>query len=118
MPNNADHLHYYVVGSGRYKRKLVDKAHFMLVLLSGGKVAKNSSYNKEGIVRYEGFKTAGNKFKNRLKGKVYFPYSVIDWNHARANNVITKVRAKNHNKCLQCPPLDVYWNTGETNGTV
>src|SRR6266446_6365884 len=83
MPNNADHLHYYVISGGKYRRKLVDKEHFMLILLVGGKVAKNSSYNKDGIVRYEGWKTAGPKFRRKLAYKVYFPYSVIDVKHAQ-----------------------------------
>src|SRR5216684_8444034 len=112
MPNNADHLHYYVVGAGKYRRKLVDKEFFMLILLTGGKLARNSSYNKDGIVRSEGFATAGQKFRAKLKGKIYFPYSVIDWNHAYTNDVYTKTRAKHHNRCSQCPPLDVYWNEG------
>src|SRR6266446_5551431 len=112
MPNNVDHLHYYVISGSKYKRRLVDKEHFMLILLVGGKVAKNSSYNKDGIVRYEGWKTAGPKFRRKLAYKVYFPYSVIDVNHARTNGVNTKTRAKHHNMCVQCGPLVAYWNQG------
>src|SRR5947208_15683794 len=112
MPNNADHLHYYVHGSGKYQRKLVDKEFFMLILLSGGKVAKNSSYNVSGIVRSEGLSEMGHRFKNNITGKIYFPYSVIDWPHAAKNGVYTKTRAKHHNMCVQCGPLMAYWNQG------
>ncbi|SRR5712691_6002012 len=119
MPNNADHMHYYMFSGGKYKRKLISKEDFTLMVLAGAKsaYARGSvvyDHNSQAVTRF----SAGSRpiFYKKIAGKVYFPYIILSENGLRGINA--KFRAMKHNKCLQCLPLDVYWNQGETNGTV
>ena len=117
MPTNADHLHYYILSKGRYKRKLICKDDATMIVLGGGRLVKppeNSRlWSSAGTITVETWNTAAQPFKNRITGKVYFPYTIFSTQSLKDLNV--KIRAIKHNRCLQCGPLEAYWNQGGSN---
>ena len=122
MPTNADHLHYYIVSKGRYKRKLIRKDDCTMLILAGAKLvtpAKGSTlYTAKGMITFEtwsehSYKVDSNRYHNATRGKIYFPYVIIAYGSTTGINA--KFRAIKHNRCLQCGPLEAYWNTTEDN---
>ncbi len=116
MPNNAEHLHYYIFSKGKYKRKLISKLDFNLLILSG---AKDAYASDNPVYSHISKSVTADSAKSRLlfyakiQGKVYFPYVCVSEKSLKGINA--KFRAVRHNMCVQCGPLEAYWNQGGSN---
>jgi hypothetical protein len=95
---DADHMHYYFESRGKYYRKLVNETQWAMVLMMGGRIAKNTTHTQDGVYKSHMPKVGGGWEAKLMRANVRFPYMLMEMIPKGM-----KIRARKGNQCPNCP---------------